>query len=445
MMPLDFTHDPERESWLDSANHSDTDFPIQNLPFAVFHVGNGDQRIGVGIGDQILDLRHCAVHGLLPAVSAEAAQQAVLNGLMALEPAQRVQLRQAISELLHVDTSIDRSVLKEGLHPQSAVEFCVPCRIQDYTDFYASIFHATNVGSMFRPNNPLLPNYKHIPIGYHGRASSVVISGTEVVRPVGQKAPAEEGGSPTRSPAALLDYELEVGFYVAQGNSLGSTIPIEKAEQYLFGMCLVNDWSARDLQKWEYQPLGPFLAKSFATTVSPWVVTMEALAPFRVREYERPEGDPSPLDYLQSDQNSMSGGVDIQLTVSMSTEQMRNQGLPEEALSQTRFTNMYWTIAQILTHHASNGCNLQPGDLMASGTVSGPTRSERGSMLELTWNGDASNPLPGTDRTPLKLPSGEERKFLADGDELVLHGFCENETYRRIGFGKCRGTVQPAK
>jgi fumarylacetoacetase len=242
-----------------------------------------------------------------------------------------------------------------------------------------------------------------------------------------------------------LDYELEVGFFVAQGNELGSTIPLDKAEDHLFGMCLVNDWSARDLQKWEYQPLGPFLAKSFATTISPWVVTMEALAPFRVAEYQRPEGDPKPLDYLASDENATKGGVDIQLHVSLSSEQMREKGLPAEHLSQTRFTNMYWTIAQILTHHASNGCNLQPGDLMASGTVSGPSRDQRGSMLELTWNGDATNPTPGTDRTPLQLPTGEERKFLADGDELILSGFCENSEYRRIGFGQCRGTVQPSK
>lgn len=444
MIPIDFTHAPDRESWVDSANQLETDFPIQNLPFAVFHTGDDDRRIGVGIGDQILDLKHCANHALLAEEFVEPARQDVLNGLMGLGPSQRIELRQAISQLLHVSTKVDRSTLEDGLHFQDAVEFSVPCQIHDYTDFYASIFHATNVGSMFRPNNPLLPNYKHIPIGYHGRASSIVVSGTDLVRPVGQKAPAEEGQGPTRSPAALLDYELEVGFYVAQGNRLGTTIPIDQAEQHLFGMCLVNDWSARDLQKWEYQPLGPFLAKSFATTVSPWVVTMEALAPFRVAEYQRPEGDPQPLDYLSSSENSSSGGVDIQLMVSLSSQQMRDRGLPAERLSQTRFTNMYWTIAQILTHHASNGCNLQPGDLMASGTVSGPDRNERGSMIELTWNGDASNPTPGTDRTPLILPTGEERKFLADGDELILHGFCKNEQYRRIGFGQCRGTVQPA-
>ena len=445
MTLIDFTHDPHRESWVDSANEAGTDFPVQNLPFAVFHPAGGDPRIGVGIGDQVLDLRHCALQGLLDAPFAEPAQRDVLNGLMSLNPSQRVQLRQSISQLLHVATSASRTIMEAGLHRQQDVEFCLPCRIGDYTDFYASIFHATNVGSMFRPTNPLLTNYKHIPIGYHGRASSVVISGTDVVRPVGQKAPSEDGQDPTRSPAALLDYELEVGFFVAEGNPLGSTIPLDLAEQHLFGMCLVNDWSARDLQKWEYQPLGPFLAKSFATTVSPWVVTMEALAPFRVPEYQRPDGDPQPLDYLSSPENSATGGVDIQLQVSLQTERMREENLPAQSLSQTRFTNMYWTIAQILTHHASNGCNLQPGDLMASGTVSGPSREERGSMLELTWNGDAENPTPGTDRTPLQLPTGEERKFLGDGDELILHGFCENEQYRRIGFGECRGTVLPAR
>ena len=445
MISIDFTHDPSRESWIDSANDPGSDFPIQNLPCAVFHTGDGDQRIGIGIGNQIIDLRYLAEQGLLLDEFVSPCRSDVLNELMALSGPQRIQLRQLLSKLLVRSTDADQVLMKAGLRSQNSVEFCVPCRIQDYTDFYASIFHATNVGSMFRPNNPLLPNYKHIPIGYHGRASSVVISGTEVIRPIGQKAPAEEGGLPTRSPAVLLDYELEVGFFVAQGNELGSTIPIDKAEEHLFGMCLVNDWSARDLQKWEYQPLGPFLAKSFATTVSPWVVTMEALAPFRVAEYHRPEGDPKPLDYLTSDENSSKGGVDIQLKVSLSSQQMREKGLPAEHLSQTRFTNMYWTIAQILTHHASNGCNLQPGDLMASGTVSGPSRDQRGSMLELTWNGDANNPKPGTDRTPLRLPTGEERKFLADGDELILSGFCENSEYRRIGFGQCRGTVQPAR
>ena len=440
---IDTTHDPKRQSWLESANTSDTDFPIQNLPYAAFRQ-DGCQRIGVGIGDSILDLAYCVDQGWLAGPWEPALRSDRLNALMALPADQRVALRVAIGDLLAADSRIDRDQAARGLFLQSEVECVLPCQIHDYSDFYASIFHATNVGSMFRPDNPLLPNYKHIPIGYHGRASSIVVSGTEIRRPVGQKAPAEAGSMPTRSPSALLDYELEVGFFVGQGNELGTTIPMERSEEHLFGMCLVNDWSARDIQKWEYQPLGPFLAKSFATTISPWVVTMEALAPFRAPAFERPEGDPQPLDYLTCESNRQSGGVDIQLEVWLRSAQMRESNIDAIRLSHTRFTNMYWTIAQMLTHHASNGCNLQPGDLMASGTVSGPGRDERGCLLELTWNGDAQHPVPGTDRTALELPTGETRKFLEDGDEVILAAFCEREGYRRIGFGQCRGIVLPA-
>lgn len=443
MFETDFTHDPQRQSWVESANDANTDFPIQNLPFGVFQVGDGPARNGVAIGDQILDLQACAAAGLIEDEAiAAAVATAPLNQVMALSKQQRIQLRHTLSNLLHSETTVDKNGLT--LVPQADARILLPCQIRDYTDFYASVYHATNVGSMFRPNNPILPNYKHIPIGYHGRASSIVPSGTSIRRPVGQKAPAEEGGAPTRSPSALFDYEFEVGFFVAEGNDLGNTIGIENAEDKIFGMVLVNDWSARDLQKWEYQPLGPFLAKSFATTVSPWVVTMEALAPFRCGEFQRADGDPAPLDYLTNASNSEKGGVNIQLEAKLTSEQMRNAGSDTHPLSNTVFTNMYWTIAQMLTHHSSNGCNMQPGDLLASGTVSGPERTERGCLLELTWNGDLNNPVPGTDRTPITLPTGEERKFLADGDEVIFRGRCVSDSHRAIGFGTCTGTVTPS-
>ncbi|MEM9410374.1 MAG: fumarylacetoacetase [Planctomycetota bacterium] len=443
MSELDFTHNPDAESWVDSANQAETDFPIQNLPFGVFSEADDDQKIGVAIGDQILDLHHFSESGLIedPEI-AMACQATALNGLMALSKSKRIALRQQLSQSLSRDNETNRGQMR--LVAQSDVTMRLPCEIRDYTDFYASVFHATNVGSMFRPNNPLLPNYKHIPIGYHGRASSIVPSGTKVKRPAGQKAPTEEGGNPTRSPSALFDYEFEVGFFVAEGNELGSTISIDEAESKIFGMVLVNDWSARDLQKWEYQPLGPFLAKSFATSISCWVVTMEALAPFRCAEFQRPDDDPRAQEYLSSDANAQTGGVGITLAAKLASASMRKENLEPQSLSNTSFTNMYWTIAQMLTHHSSNGCNLQPGDLLASGTVSGPTRSERGCLLELTWNGDLDHPVPGTDRTPIELPTGEERKFLADGDEVILEAFCDSDSHRRIGFGCCKGIVLPA-
>ncbi len=444
MIQIDHSHDPALNSWVASANQPSSDFPIQNLPYCVFQVGDGPRTIGVGIGDQVLDLRKAADMGMLGDGVIAPASEETLAAIMELPVGQRTALRHHLSSILAEGTEADQNLVQEALCYQSDIRFCLPCSIRDYTDFYCSVFHATNVGSMFRPNNPLLPNYKHIPIGYHGRASSIVISGTDVRRPVGQKAPAEEGGPPTRSPSALLDYELEVGFFVSQGNPLGTPISIEDAEDHLFGLCLVNDWSARDLQKWEYQPLGPFLAKSFATSIAPWVITMDALAPFRCPALSRPAGDPQPLDYLASEENESRGGVDIKLEVYLSSQQMREQGLPAKKLSSGNFTNMYWTVAQMLTHHASNGCNLQPGDLMASGTVSGPERDSRGCLLELTWDGDADNPVPGTQRTPIELPTGESRKFLEDGDELTLTGFCDNGQHRRIGFGACKGVIVPA-
>lgn len=319
----------------------------------------------------------------------------------------------------------------------------------DYTDFYASVFHATNVGSMFRPDNPLLPNYKWIPVGYHGRASSVVPSGTPIRRPMGQLAPVEEGGSPTYAPCKLLDYELELGVVVGRGNELGQTIPIGEAEDHILGVCLLNDWSARDMQKWEYQPLGPFLAKSFASSVSPYIVTMEALAPFRCPALARADGDPKPLPHLFDEGNQSQGGIDITLEVLIASKEMRDKGMEPVRLSKGSFKDMYWTIAQMLTHHASNGCNMQPGDLLGSGTISGPRRESRGCLLELTWDGDPfAEPAvvkPGSERTPIELPTGEKRTFLADGDEVILKGYCEREGYRRIGLGECRGIIEPAQ
>ena len=439
------THDPSLKSWIESANSEGTDFPIQNLPFCVFQDSNQAPSVGIGIGDKILNLKICCEQGLVPNDLVKAASAPSLNQMMSLSVESRSQIRKWASDLLAEGTQADQNALEKALVNQSDVELIMPCQIGDYTDFYASIYHAQNVGSMFRPNNPILPNYRHMPIGYHGRASSVVASGTQIVRPVGQLSPAEEGGLPSRGPCKLLDYELEVACFVAGGNQLGETIPIGNAEEHIFGLALLNDWSARDIQKWEYVPLGPFLGKSFATTVSPWIVTMEALAPFRCKEYARPEGDPTPLEYLKSDSNSKFGGIDLELEVYLQSEKMEQENIDPMKLTQASFTNLYWTIAQMLTHHSSNGCNMSPGDMYGSGTVSGPDRNTRGSLLELTWDGDRHNPVPGSQRTPLKLPTGEERKFLADGDAVIIKGFCESESHTRIGFGTCEGRIQPAK
>ena len=339
-----------------------------------------------------------------------------------------------MSEILCEDIDEEtRKIVEPHLIPVSEVEFLVPFKIRDYTDFYCSIFHATNVGAMFRPDNPLLPNYKYIPIGYHGRASSIVVSGTDVKRPKGQTRPDAEQ-PPSFIPCKNLDYEMEVGFFVGKGNTLGESIPIENAEEHIVGLCLVNDWSARDIQAWEYQPLGPFLAKNFATTISPFVVTMEALAPFRTNAFERPEGDPAPLDYLNGETNQTSGGFDIKLEVYIQTPKMREENTAPHLLSRSNMKDLYWTIGQMLTHHASNGCNLQTGDLMATGTVSGKEKDERGCLLELTWRG----------KEPIELANGEERRFLEDGDEIIMKGLCEKEGFRRIGFGECRGRILPS-
>lgn len=431
---LNRTHDPALRSWVKSAGLPDSDFPIQNLPFGVFRrLGEDESRVGVAIGDQILDVPACQRAGLCRGPAEQAASSCYsdsLNPLMALGPEAWEALRNQLVEILAAGSGHERRAGK-FLVPMSQAEMKVPACIGDYTDFYASVFHATNVGSMFRPDSPLLPNYKYVPIGYHGRASSIVVSGAAIRRPAGQL----QNGSqpPAFAPSRLLDYELEVGCFVGPGNALGEPIPIIDAERHLFGLCLVNDWSARDIQKWEYQPLGPFLAKNFATSISPWVVTLEALAPFRVPAFARPEGDPAPLPYLNSGEDQARGGVDLQLEVYLQSARMREQSMPAVRLSGSSFRDMYWTFAQMLAHHASNGCNLRPGDLLASGTVSGAEESARGCLLEMTRGG----------AEPITLPTGEERRFLADGDEVTFRGFCARPGFARIGLGACRGTILP--
>jgi fumarylacetoacetase len=428
------THDPSLRSWVASANEADADFPVQNLPFGVFRVRRdlGSARVGVAIGRMIVDLPAARALGLFDGLASEAAavcDQPSLNALMALGTRHWSALRASLSALLR-EGGRGRDHAERILVGMDDVEMLVPAEVGDYTDFYASVQHATNVGSMFRPDNPLLPNYKWVPIGYHGRSSSIVASGTPVVRPTGQlKGPNDD--APVVAPSRSLDYEMEVGIFAGPPNAMGSSIPLAEAELHLFGFCLLNDWSARDVQSWEYQPLGPFLAKNFATTVSPWVVTLEALAPFRAPAYARPEGDPRPLPYLAGDANEASGNFDITLEVSLATARMRAAGEPAARLTTGRFTDMYWTPAQLVAHHTMNGCPLRPGDLLGSGTVSGADKDSRGCLLELTWRG----------AEPLTLPNGETRRFLEDGDEVVMRGWCSAPGATRIGFGECRGVV----
>jgi len=433
---IDGTHDRTLRSFVESANHPGSDFPVQNLPLGVFQRGGATRpRVGCAIGDHVLDLDACGERGLLrglPSDVEEASRGETLNALMALEPRVRGTLRHRLSHLLRAEGGFvtARGAADHVLVPRAEVEMLLPARVGDYTDFYASIFHATNVGRMMRPDNPLLPNYRWIPIGYHGRASSLVVSGTRVRWPQGQVHPGGDG-DPTFGPSRSLDYELEVGAFLGPGNTLGRPIPLASAEEHLFGLCLVNDWSARDVQKWEYQPLGPFLAKSFATTVSPWVVTLEALAPFRVPAFARPEGDPRPLPYLRDESNQAQGGFDVQLEVRLLTRRMREEGREPFTVSRSSLKDLYWTLGQMIAHHSSNGCNLGPGDLIASGTVSGPEKEQRGCLLERTWRGSE----------PLALPGGEERRFLEPGDEVIFGARCERDGYAPIGFGECRGEV----
>jgi len=436
MLKLNETHDPALKSWVSSANDGISDFPIQNLPFAIFRPKNAVEfRGGVAIGDQIVDLLLLRDADVLPADSQKlviAAAKSELNEFMAMGPSAWSSLRLALSRALCAGSEFENS-LRACLVSQADVEYKLPCKITDYTDFYTSVHHATAVGSLFRPDNPLLPNYKWVPIGYHGRASSICISGHSFPRPLGQlKGPDDE--VPTLAPSKRLDYELEMGIFIGPGNALGSPISIEDAEDHVFGMCLFNDWSARDIQAWEYQPLGPFLAKSFASTISPWIVTLEALAPYRLA-FSRPENDPKPLPYLTSVQNKGAGAMDVRLEVLLQTQQMKAEGEAPVSLSRSNFKHSYWTVAQLVAHHSVNGCNLQPGDLLGTGTQSGPGEGEFGSILELTHGG----------KQALTLPNGETRTFLADGDTVFLRGFCESPSAVRLGFGEVAGTVLPAK
>ena len=436
MTALNETHAPTLKSFVSSANDGISDFPIQNLPFAVFRRAGSDQpfRGGVAIGDQIVDLARLHRARLLSGVAAaacEAASATTLNALMAHGNAASTALRLALSRLLRAGSAHEAEMLA-CLVAQSDAEYALPAHIGDYTDFYTSVYHATNIGRQFRPDNPLLPNYKWVPIGYHGRASSIVISGQSFPRPAGQLMP-PGAQSPTLAPCKRMDYELEMGIFVGSGNALGARIGIDDAESHVFGLCLLNDWSARDIQGWEYQPLGPFLSKNFASTISPWIVTLEALAPYRQR-FTRANDDPQPLPYLDSAALRSEGAFDIQLEVLIETALMREQRSAPHRICLTSYRHAYWTISQLVAHHTVNGCNLQPGDLLGTGTLSGPTESEAGALIELTHGG----------KLPITLPNGESRAFLADGDSITLRAHCEKPGAPRVGFGACTGTVLPA-
>ena len=432
---LNETHDAALTSWVASANLPDSDFPIQNLPFAVFRrAGSGEAfRGGVAIGDRIVDLAALgdALDGAAPQARAAAAlaSRDSLNALMAAGPQAWSALRLAFSRLLRSDAPARPALLVA----QADAEFTVPANIGDYTDFYTSIHHATAVGKLFRPDNPLLPNYKWVPIGYHGRSSTIGVSGQAFHRPLGQTRGASDA-EPAFGPSRRMDFELEVGIFVGAGNAQGEPIPVADAEAQVFGLCLLNDWSARDLQAWEYQPLGPFLAKNFATTISPWIVTAEALAPYR-SAWQRDAADPQPLPYLDYPALRGSGGFDIELEVLLQTESMRRGGQAPASLATSNFRHSYWTVAQLLAHHTVNGCVLRPGDLLGSGTQSGPEAAQAGSLLELSAGG----------KQPLALPNGEQRVFLEDGDRVVLRGRARRPGLPRIGFGEASGTLLAAR
>lgn len=437
MNTLNATHAPKLRSWVESANVEGAEFPIQNLPFAVFREAGTDHapRCGVGIGDQILDVGACAaLFDGLAAEAAEACRAPVLNALMALGPAAASALRGRLSVLLSAGHTAHREVLSRALHSIDAIELLLPARIGGYTDFFASIHHATNAGRLFRPDAPLLPNYKHVPIAYSGRANSVRVSGAPVQRPWGQtKAP--DQAAPVFAPSQRLDHEVELGLFIGAPSRSGSPVKVGEAWAHIFGFSLLNDWSARDIQSWEYQPLGPFLAKSFATSVSPWVVTAEALAPFHVPASLRADGDPQPLPYLQDAADQASGNLQIALDAHLCTAQMRQRGLPPQRLSRSNAATLYWTFAQMVAHHTSNGSSLDTGDLLGSGTISGATPDALGSLLEITAGG----------ARPLQIEStGEQRTFLQDGDALSLSGRCAREGFVPIGFGTCVGVLAPA-
>ncbi len=426
---LDDTHDPDLESFLASAQKSA--FPIQNLPFGVFRRAGTDEafRGCVAIGDQVVDLLAVQASGGLGSADDALALTVgeTLNPFMDAGSEASGALRRALVSALRKGSTREEQ-LRGCLVAMSAAEFALPARVGDYTDFYTSVHHATNIGRLFRPDNPLLPNYKWIPIGYHGRSSSVIVSGAPIPRPRGQKRPSD--GAPPFGLSSRLDYELELGVYIGRGNALGTPIGIGDAEDHAFGVSLLNDWSARDIQAWEYQPLGPFLGKNFATSVSPFIVTMEALAPFR-SGFSRNADDPQPLAYLTSNENSSAGALDISLEVELTTTRSRAEGSAPFSLGKSSYGHAYWTLAQMITHHTVNGCNLRAGDLLGTGTLSGPDAGSEGALIELTKSG----------REPITLPNGETRSFLEDGDEVILRGHCEREGFARIGLGEVRGRI----
>ncbi len=438
MVQLNATHDPARRSWVDSANRADSDFPIQNLPFGVFRSGAKPPRGGVAIGDRIVDLAACLEAGLFADAAADAARACVgprLNRLLELGNRPASALRARLSDLLRTDGP-ERAKVEQAadrlLVPMASVALELPVAVGSFTDFMASIYHTTRGGRINRPDNPLPVNFKHVPIAYNSRASSVRVSGDAVKRPNGQFR--QQDGSIAFGPSRWLDFEMEVGVYVGVGNDWGAPIPLGRAGEHIFGFCLLNDWSARDVQRWESAPLGPFLAKSVGTTVSPWIVTQEAMAPFRAPAFPREAGDPPPLPYLADPADQAEGGYDFALAAYLLSDSMRAAGASPHRVSATNFRHLYWTVAQMVTHHASNGCNLLPGDLMGTGTVSGPTDDSRACMAEIT--------VYGTE--PIKLPDGETRPWLADGDQVIFRARAERDGAVAIGFGECRARIEPA-
>ena len=437
-MQLNHTHDAARKSWLASANVDGCDFPIQNLPFAVFRRKGSKQafRGGVAIGDQIVDLaarNDARLLGGLAARAAMACAQPTLNDFFAMGPSAWQALRHGLFALLE-DTAAPATIkaMRACLVPQADAEFAVPAHIGDYTDFYTSVYHAANVGRMIRPDDPVAANFRWLPVAYHGRASSIGVSGQKFRRPMGQAMP-PGATAPVYGPCTRLDYEMELGVFIGQGNAQGEQIKLDAADQHAFGICMLNDWSARDIQFWEMAPLGPFLGKNFCTTISPWIVTMEALAPFR-QAWDRAADEPQPLGYLESSTNRAQGALDIQLEVSIKSATHRAEGQAAERISHTSFRHQYWTVAQMITQHTVGGCNLQAGDLLGTGTISGPTESEAGAIIELTQGG----------RKPLQFANGEQRAFLHDGDAVVFKGWCEKPGHARIGFGESWGEILPA-
>ena len=435
MTETDHTHDAARTSWVTTAN-GHAEFPIQNLPLGIMSLKGGRPRPATAIGDMVLDLAALRAAGVLADEAArfvEAAEGGALNAAFALGPGPRRTLRARLSALL-CEAGPERARVERCLLAAGDCTPCLPAAIGDYTDFYVGIHHATNIGKLFRPDNPLMPNYKWLPIAYHGRASSIRPSGTPVRRPKGQTR-ATDAEVPGFAPTRRLDYELELGIWIGQGNAQGDAVPIGAAASHIAGYCLLNDWSARDIQAWEYQPLGPFLAKNFATTISAWVVTPEALAPFRAPQPGRPAGDPAPLPHLSDDADNRQGALGVALEVLLQSERMRQQGLRPHLLSLSDARHMYWTPAQMIAHHTSGGCNLSPGDLLGTGTISGPTAAAAGALIETTQGG----------REPVMLPSGETRTFLEDGDEVIMYARCRRDGFAPIGFGECRATILPAR